>query len=213
MATVKYTLEEFVYDMESLLKQQPDEAHSREAYQSVIFDKGTSYLESLINSPGSIPVEYRVPSGRGSRPNHGSYLLYRGAPRFQSANSQSDSGLLVTTVVWGPGDHAAPHDHHTWGMIGVVDNSLTETRFRRIDDASDPEYARLEEDRVGVFKPGEITLLVPDVDEIHQMDNHTDRPTVEIHVYGRELAGLNRCRFNLETGKISPFVTTKYDNE
>jgi predicted metal-dependent enzyme (double-stranded beta helix superfamily) len=208
MATVKYTLEEFVYDMESLLKQQPDEAHSREAYQSVIFDKGTSYLESLINSPGSIPVEYRVPSGRGSRPNHGSYLLYRGAPSFQS-----DNCLLVTTVVWGPGDHAAPHDHHTWGMIGVVDNSLTETRFRRIDDASDPEYARLEEDRVGVFKPGEITLLVPDVDEIHQMDNHTDRPTVEIHVYGRELAGLNRCRFNLETGKISPFVTTKYDNE
>ena len=44
------------------------------------------------------------------------------------------------------------------------------------------------------------------------MDNFTDRPTVEIHVYGDDLRGLNRCRYNLETGKIIPFATEKYDN-
>ena len=194
MTTVKYSLDEFVHDMESLLKDQPDQAQ--------IFDQGSSYLDKLIHNPDSIPAEYRVPVGTGPRANHGSYLLHRG-----------DSGLLVTAVVWGPGDHASPHDHHTWGVIGVMDNSLTETRFRRLDDHSKPDYAQLEQDRVGNIKPGEITLLIPEVDEIHQMDNLTDRPTVEIHVYGRDLVGLDRCRFDLETGKISPFVTGKYNNE
>ena len=194
MATVKYTLEDFVHEMEALLREQPD--------QEKIFDVGSSYMERLISDPEAIPPEYRVPTGRGSRPKHGSYLLYRG-----------ESGLLVTSVVWGPGDHASPHDHRTWGMIGVMSNTLSETRFRRLDDRSDPEYALLEKDRVGTFSPGEVSLLVPDVDEIHQMDNHTDRPTVEIHAYGRDLVGLDRCRFNPETGKVTPFVSKKFDNE
>ena len=193
MVTVKYSLDEFVYDMETLLKDQPD--------QEKIFDKGSSYLSRLINNPDTIPAEYRLPVGKGRRPNHGSYLLYQG-----------ESGLLVTAVVWGPGYHAAPHDHRTWGMIGVMDNALTETRFRRVDDRSREDYAQLEKDRAALVKPGEISLLIPEVDEIHQMDNFTDRPTVEIHVYGKDLRGLDRVRYNLETCQILPFMTEKYDN-
>ena len=59
-----------------------------------------------------------------------------------------------------------------------------------MDDRTRDGYAQLELDRSAKFKPGEITLLVPEVDEIHQMDNHTDRPTVEIHVYGDDLRAL-----------------------
>ena len=44
------------------------------------------------------------------------------------------------------------------------------------------------------------------------MDNHTDNPTVEIHVYGTDLRGLERSSFNLETGKITNFRTSKWDN-
>jgi predicted metal-dependent enzyme (double-stranded beta helix superfamily) len=193
MTTVKYALDDLVHDLEALLKQHPD--------QQKIFDTGSSFLSRLVNNPEAIPPQYRVPVGRGTRPNHGSYLLHRG-----------ESGLSVTAVVWGPGDHASPHDHRTWGMIGVMDNALTETRFRRLDDRSREDHARLEKDRAALVRPGEVSLLIPDVDEIHQMDNFTDRPTVEIHVYGKDLRGLNRCRYNLETGKISPFVTEKYDN-
>jgi predicted metal-dependent enzyme (double-stranded beta helix superfamily) len=172
------------------------------AEQAQIFERGAPLLERLIRNPACLPSEYRVPVGKGPRPNHGTYLLHR-----------SPSGLSVTAVVWGPGDHLGPHDHHTWGMIGVMDNILQETRFRRLDDGSRPEYARLEQTRVGVFKPGEISLLIPGVDEIHQMDNPGDRPTVEIHVYGRDLVGLQRCRFDPATGRVRLFVTEKYDNE
>jgi predicted metal-dependent enzyme (double-stranded beta helix superfamily) len=193
MTAVKYSLDEFIYDMESLLREHPE--------QEKIFDKGSSHLSRLISNPDAIPSRFRSPVGKGSRPNHGSYLLHQG-----------ESGLLVTAVVWGPGDHASPHDHRTWGMICVMDNALTETRFRRVDDRSRDDYAQLEQDRSAVVKPGEISLLIPEVDEIHQMDNYTDRSTVEIHVYGHDLRGLDRVRYNLETGKITPFATEKYDN-
>jgi len=193
MTTVKYSLDEFVADMESLLRDQPD-------YQR-IFDRGTSYLEKLLRNPAAVPSAFRLPLGQGRRANHGSYLLYQG-----------DSGLQVTAVVWGPGDHLGPHDHRTWGMIGVWDNVLTETRFRRLDDSARQDYARLAPDRCATFRPGEITLLVPEVDEIHQMDNFTDRPTVEIHVYGRDLRGLKRHRYDLESGQVITFATDKWDN-
>ena len=35
-------------------------------------------------------------------------------------------------------------------------------------------------------QPGEITLLVPEGDQIHQMDDFADWATVEIHVHGKD---------------------------
>ena len=189
-----YTLDEFAHEMNGLI--------DSGAEQETIFDRGAPWLERLIRNPECIPPEHRVPVGKGQRPNHGSYLLHR-----------SPNGLLITAVVWGPGDHTGPHDHHTWGMIGVMDNTLHETRFRRLDDGERLDYARLEKGRVSVFKPGEVSLLIPGVDEIHEMDNLGTRPTVEIHVYGRDLVGLQRCRFDPETCRVRPFMTEKYDNE
>ena len=193
MTMVKYSLDEFAHDMESLLASHPD--------QQKVFDTGSSWLERLVRNPETIPDQFRVPVGKGKRPNHGSYLLYQG-----------ESGLSVTAVVWGSGDHTGPHDHRTWGMIGILDNRLTETRFRRVDDRSREGYAQLEQGRRAEYKPGEITLLIPDIDEIHQMDNFTDRPTVEIHVYGNDLRGIDRSRYDLETGKITAFRSKRYDN-
>ncbi len=194
MVAVRYALEDFVLDMEDLLGCQPTDEK--------IFDKGSDCLARLIANPDAIPERFRLPVGSGGRSNHGSWLLHH----------SPDSGLLVTAVVWGPGDHAAPHDHRTWGMIGVMDNALTETRFRRVDDRQREDWAQLEQGRSAVVRPGEISLLIPEVDEIHQMDNFTDRPTVEIHVYGQDLRGLERVRYDLETGAIRQMMTEKYDN-
>ena len=193
MTIVKYSLDEFVHDMESLVKGKPG--------QEQLFDKGSSHLARLVGNPDAIPDQFRVPVGSGKRANHGSYLLYQGA-----------SGLQVTAVVWGPGGHVGPHDHRTWGLIGVMENSITETRFRRQDDRSREGFAQLERDRVNQVKPGDVSLLIPDVDEIHQMDNLSDRPTAEIHVYGNDLRGLERSRFDLDACTVANFATTRFDN-
>jgi predicted metal-dependent enzyme (double-stranded beta helix superfamily) len=192
MVLTRYSLDQFVSDMQELVDSQPD--------QQKLFDRGSSYLEKLVTTPGAIPEQYCVPSGKGRRPNHGSYAIHRGP------------GLFVSSVVWGPGDHVGPHDHKTWGMIGVAGNAIQETRFRRVDDRDREDYARLEKDRTTLVKPGDVSLLVPDVDEIHQMDNFSDRNTFEIHVYGNDLVGLNRCRFNLDTGQVNWFKSDKFDN-
>lgn len=100
-------------------------------------------------------------------------------------------------------------------MGTALDNGIihpVSTPFLLLDDGSRPDFARLEKQGPRAYKPGEVTLLIPGVDEIHQIDNSSSRPTVEVHVYGRDLAGLQRCRYDLETGKVSPFVLAGYNN-
>jgi predicted metal-dependent enzyme (double-stranded beta helix superfamily) len=192
MSGTRYGLDEFIHDMTDLVATQSD--------QATLFDRGAGLIARLVRNPEAVPEAYRRPSVGGRRPGGGSYLLHRGP------------GLSITSVVWGPGSHAGPHDHHTWGMIGVMGNAIQETRYRRVDGGDREGYALLEKDRAVLVKPGEVSLLVPDRDEIHQLDNFSDRPTVEIHVYGADLVGLPRCRYDLETGKISSYVLGKYDN-
>ncbi|MGD9894141.1 MAG: hypothetical protein AB7R89_31980 [Dehalococcoidia bacterium] len=192
MTTIRYTLDEFIQDMTALVAANPDQAR--------LFDKGSAYIERLVRDERAIPEEFRRPADNGRRKGGGSYVLHRGP------------GLFVTTVVWGPGSHVGPHDHHTWGMIGVFGNGIHETRYRRVDDRSREGYAQLVKDRAVLVRPGEVSLLVPEVDEIHALNNDSDRPTVELHVYGTDLVGLDRSQYNLEDGAIRRFVSGKYDN-
>jgi predicted metal-dependent enzyme (double-stranded beta helix superfamily) len=196
MATVTYSLDEFIHDTKALMEQETDVKR--------FLNKGGSLLERLVRDPNCLPAHFGVSRDDWMQAKSGTYLLHRDAER--------GDGLCVTAVIWGPGAHTGPHDHHTWGMIGVIENTLQETRFQRLDDGQKQGYARIARDRVNTNKAGEVTLLVPEVDEIHQMDNLTGRPTIEIHVYGKDLLGLERCRFNPDTGDVSQFVTQKYQN-
>jgi 3-mercaptopropionate dioxygenase len=187
-----YNLDQFIADMTELVGAHPEQAD--------LFDRAAGYLERLIANPRAIAEEFRRPIGSGKRANHGSYALYRG------------DGLFVSSVVWGPGDRVGPHDHQTWGLIGVMDNAIQETRYRRVDDRARSDYAVLEVDRTMLVKPGDVSLLVPGVDEIHRMDNDSDRATVEIHVYGLDLVALPRHRYDLATNRVVPFASEKFDN-
>lgn len=89
MTTVKYSLDDFTQDMESLLKSQPG--------NQKIFDQGSDWLERLVSNPGSIPADFPVPMGLSLRPNHASRLLYQG-----------ESGLQVTAVSGAPESTWAP---------------------------------------------------------------------------------------------------------
>jgi len=190
MVMTRYALEDFVGDMQELVATRPS--------QDQLFDRGSVYLERLIRNPDALPEEFQRPSGTGKRANHGSYALHR------------SEGLFVSAVVWGPGDRIGPHDHKTWGMIGVMGNAIEETRFRRVYEHD--EYVKLEQDRSVLVKPGDVSLLIPEIDEIHAMNNPSDRPTFEIHVYGKDLVGLERYRYDLETGLVKRFASDKFDN-
>ena len=185
MTSEAYTLEQFVADL--------DRITTRETAPEAITSQIAPLLGRLVKNPDAIPARFR---GRAPDGGRGRFMVHR-APRFN-----------VTAVVWRPGDRAAAHNHETWGVIGVIENEIEETRYRVTETGAD--RARLETLRVMRHGPGAVSRLVPG-DEVHGMYNPTDRDTAEIHVYGRDLFGLQR-RTWAEDGSEKSLVSPKYLN-
>jgi 3-mercaptopropionate dioxygenase len=183
--TETYTLQDFIADLDRITR--------AETSDRAIADQVAPLLARLVRNPGSIPPQYLRRAADGGR---GRYMLHR-APKFN-----------VTSVIWRPGDRATAHNHETWGVIGVIDNEIEETRYRVTPQAG----GRAQVAVTGVTRhtPGAVSRLVPG-DEIHGMHNPTDRDTVEIHVYGRDLAGLQRRTWDAD-GTEKPLVSGKYLN-
>ena len=186
MATETYTLERLIADLDRITRE--------ETSPYAITERAAPLLARLVNNPSSIPAEYRRPPAHGGR---GRYMLHR-APRFN-----------VTSVVWRPGDTAGAHNHDTWGVIGVIDNEIEETRYR-VSGGAPGARATLEVKQVFRHRPGAVSCLVPD-DEVHAMHNPTGHDTAEIHLYGRDLAGLRRKTWAPD-GTEAPLVSPKYLN-
>ena len=182
-----YSLEQFVKDLDALT--------ARESDPAVITTKAAPLLARLCENPDAIPARYRTaPVGQRGR-----YILHR-APRFN-----------ITAVVWRPGDEAASHDHETWGLVGVVENEIQETRYTSSGRRDLGGKVALEVKEVLRHKPGAVSALVPPHDEIHAMYNPTSKNTIEIHVYGKDLVGLNRRTWSAD-GAEKPLVSPKYLN-
>ena len=199
MVTGGYTAEQFVHAMINLVETETD--------QEKIIDQGSGLMKQLISNPNCIPPEYRVAvrsiPPELKKPNRGGYVLHR----------DPNGGLLINVVVLGPGAHVPPHNHGTWSIVGVMQGGLQETRFRRVDDGSRPGYGQLEHDDVIFTKPGEVSIIRPNVNDIHQVDNPGNETTVEIHAYGVMPTGEDHVQFNLETGRTTPIPSHKMDNE
>jgi predicted metal-dependent enzyme (double-stranded beta helix superfamily) len=184
----KYSLENFIADLEHITGVGlPPEA---------IVSRAKPLLAQLVGDPDCIEAQYKK---RGAT-TYGRYMLHR-APLFN-----------VTTVVWGPGDKAKAHNHDTWGLVGVVENELQETRFRRRDDGSKEGYADLEITAVKRNSVGMVSTLLAPEDDIHEMLNLTQKNTVEVHVYGKDLANMPRLQFDVPQKSVKVFASAKYDN-
>ncbi len=187
MAT-SYSLQGFIQDL--------DRITCAEISQEDIVAKAKPLLAKLIAQPNCIDEKY---TRRGSTA-YGRYMLHR-ARLFN-----------VSSVVWGPGDNAKAHNHDTWGLVGVIENEIQETRFRRNDDGRKADHADLEVIGVVNNKAGMVSCLVAPADDIHEMNNVTDRETVEIHVYGKDLTDMPRLRFDVVSKAVKTFASPKYDN-
>jgi predicted metal-dependent enzyme (double-stranded beta helix superfamily) len=161
MAT-SYSLQDFIEDLDRITR--------AEGSQENIVAKAKPLLAKLIQQRDCIDEKY---TRRGATA-YGRYMLHR-APLFN-----------VSSVVWGPGDNAKAHNHDTWGLVGVIENEIQETRFRRKDDGTKARYAELEVTGVINNRAGMVSCLVAPGDDIHEMNNVTDRNTVEIHHKSRQ---------------------------
>jgi predicted metal-dependent enzyme (double-stranded beta helix superfamily) len=185
MTSESYTLQQFIADVDRIAREETSGA--------VITERVAPLLGRLVKNPDAIPAQYRA------KPAHmrGRYMLHR-APHFN-----------VTSVIWGPGDTAGAHNHETWGVIGVVDNEIEETRYTVTDDGTGK--AKVDVKGVSHHRAGAVSRLIPGDDEIHGMRNPTQRDTLEIHVYGKDLVNLKRRTWSPD-GSEKPLVSSKYLN-
>jgi predicted metal-dependent enzyme (double-stranded beta helix superfamily) len=119
--------------------------------------------------------------------------------------------FIVLSLVWQPGQATPVHDHSCWGVMGLLENSLEECCYDRLDDGSRPDFAELAQSRGTEVGKGSVAYLLPPYEEIHQISNVSGKPTISVHVYGRDLDEVNV--FDPVTGKVSPMRIKYYSPE
>ena len=192
-----YVLKEFIQDLERIVAAEQDQwkivAQVEPLVQRLVTSEDLSWLKEEYRRP---------PVGKtGVAAGYGQYCLYRRGRE-----------LSVIAFCWGPGKGTPVHDHLSWGVLGFIDGSEKETRYRRVDDGSRKDFAKLEE--VGVFytKRGQTSHLITPTRDIHKVENPGDKPSVSIHVYGCDMGTQRRRKYDLETGEIE-WYTTPHDSD
>ena len=117
-------------------------------------------------------------------------------------HEEPGDGFLVETICWAPGRGVAPHDHRTWGVVIGLDGREVNVDWRRLDDGRVPGRAALETAAETVVERGVLKTFAPA--DIHSIRNDSDRPSLSLHVYGRNLAKLDRSEFNPLAGTEAP---------
>ncbi|HYY92152.1 MAG TPA: cysteine dioxygenase family protein [Candidatus Dormibacteraeota bacterium] len=148
-------------------------------------------MQQLITTPGSVPDE-----AFASRPDRFSHnLLYRPVDRIFSVMGGN----------WQPGQTTPIHDHLTWAVVGVCEGEERESIYRRIDDGSNPDKAKLEMVSERINKKGHVTTLGKA--GIHRIDNVSLSPSLSIHMYGLDIGTVERHSYDPVTGEVSMFVS------
>ena len=117
-------------------------------------------------------------------------------------HEEPDKTLAVQTVVWAPGKGVLPHDHQTWGVVVGLDGVERNTIWRREDDGETPGHADLTAAHVADVGRGQALAFMPD--DIHSVQNLTDKPTLSLHVYGKSLAHVSRSEFDPDANVVRP---------
>jgi predicted metal-dependent enzyme (double-stranded beta helix superfamily) len=112
--------------------------------------------------------------------------------------------LSIFCIVWQPGSATPIHNHNGWALEGIVSGMERNRNFARLDDASEPWRAKLEEVEPSVVKTGETTCLDLPPNDIHAVEIPGGK-TLAIHVYGNDLYKQWRYQFDTETGEVKPF--------
>ena len=118
-------------------------------------------------------------------------------------HEEDDHSLAVLAVSWAPGMGVGPHDHGTWAVVAGVDGVERNTRYKRLDDRRNPEYAELEVKDESNAGPGELVCIRNG--GIHAVHNDSDKVTLSLHTYGTHVNHTVRFQYDLEARTAKEF--------
>jgi predicted metal-dependent enzyme (double-stranded beta helix superfamily) len=179
----RYALQEFIQDVDGIARGYSSESEILLHLKPV--------LEKFVSSPGSAPPKAFTPRKDRFAMN----LL----------EMPEDEAYSIIGGVWHPGQTTPIHDHLTWALIGVYEGEEREALFRRTDDGSSPKLAKIQQVSERVYKKGHVTVLGHT--GIHRVDNISLKPTLSVHVYGRDIGNAERHSYDPVTGEIGKFVS------
>ncbi|MDR1888886.1 MAG: cysteine dioxygenase [Zoogloeaceae bacterium] len=175
----------FVQDITRLLETRPSEEK--------ILVEGRKLVATLVSSDEWLPDAFARP-----HPEHyQQYLLY----------ADPLDRLSIVSFVWGPGQKTPVHDHLTWGIVGGLRGKEQEITFQQQPDGSYRETGR------GILEAGQVTAVSPVIGDVHEVSNAlSDRPSISIHVYGKNIGQVRRHVIDPKTGAEKSFISG-YANE
>jgi 3-mercaptopropionate dioxygenase len=103
--------------------------------------------------------------------------------RCHLLHAEPDGSFSIVAMVWRPGQATPIHDHVTWCVIGVMQGTEHEERYRLRSDGW------LEQDGTADSHTGEVTGLAPPGD-IHRVRNNGTETAISLHVYGTDVSRL-----------------------
>lgn len=158
------------------------------AAEPEILDRAGASLWELVSVDNWLPPEFAEPDPVRYR----QYLLY----------CDPMERFSIVSFVWGPGQSTPVHDHTVWGLIGMLRGAEVSRNY-----AVAPS-GKLESRSVLHLVPGQITVVSPQIGDVHQVENAlTDRPSISIHAYGANIGAIARHVYLLEAGETKPFVS------
>jgi len=188
-STTHSALADYVHTVEAVLDRRPA--------MPIIIREVSAAMKQLVADDRWLDERHRV----ASADHYTRHLLHRD-PRNR---------FIVLSLVWLPGQMTPIHDHSCWGVMGLLQNSLEEVCYDRLDDGSRADFAELQQSRGTDVGRGSVAYLLPPYEEIHRIGNTSGQPTVSIHIYGRDLDEVNV--FDPMTGKVSPMRIKYYSPE
>jgi predicted metal-dependent enzyme (double-stranded beta helix superfamily) len=170
-----YSVSDFVQDLRAAAAQAPGETALLERVKPLVL--------ALAGARGWVaPHHYECDEQQG----FGVHVLHEGP----------DHGPWVVAVAWLPHRGAPPHDHGTWVVVAGVDGEESNSHWRRRDGT-------IEREREEVVGPGQVIAFLPRA--IHSVTNNSDRITLSLHVYGKNVNFTERSQFDPATGAEQPF--------
>ncbi|MBC7475142.1 MAG: cysteine dioxygenase family protein [Candidatus Sericytochromatia bacterium] len=110
----------------------------------------------------------------------------------------ADNGFIIQLFTWSPGCETPVHDHETWGIMGLYENSLkiAEYCFLPIDN----NQTELREIQTYVAEKGDVCYIIQPDEDIHHISNPSDQRSISIHVYGKQIDEYNI--YDLENNQV-----------
>ncbi len=177
-----YSIKRFIDEAEPIVRDAKSESEALRQLKP--------HLEKLLANP-SLPAE-------AFKPRNDRFAM-------NLIHMPDDKAFSVIGGVWTPGQTTPIHDHLTWALIGIYRGEERESLFRRLDDGSNPKFAKLEMASEKINTKGHVTVLGSA--GIHRVDNISKTPAWSIHVYGRDIGNTERHSYDPVTGEVGKFVS------